>query len=335
MDLQLRRPLIPFLFSFTGGVLFAHHFLCSCQWVIFPILLCTAACLLVVISALDRFKLSFLLMTFLITGMLLDLHQHRPSQLHPLASKSKKVTIEGTLLEPVKAIKDTAKLNIRAHRLFSGENVLSLNDNLVITVYNHIPDLRPGEKIRFPARLKAFKNFNNPGRYDYEDAMKIKGFTCAAHVSDGRYIVPMGPGHLPLHRRMLEKVRRPVREFFEENLSARENALYSAIILGDQQKINSDLRESFNRTGLGHVLAVSGLHIGLVAWVVFFLLKRGLSRSYTLTLKTDIRKLTALLTCIPVLGYTLIAGFQVSSQRAMIMVLTFLWSLILGREKEV
>ncbi|MCK4817045.1 DNA internalization-related competence protein ComEC/Rec2, partial [bacterium] len=120
-----------------------------------------------------------------------------------------------------------------------------------------------------------------------------------------------------------------------KKLSDQEFSLYRALILGERQGISHDLREPFNKTGLGHVLAVSGLHIGLVAWITFFIFKWILSRSYSLALKIDIRKLAALLTCIPVIGYTCLAGFQVSSQRAMIMALAFLWSLILGREKEV
>jgi competence protein ComEC len=228
-----------------------------------------------------------------------------------------------------------ARVKIIAQKLLIKGNNIPLNEKLLVTVYNHIPNIEQGEKIRFPARLRAFKNFNNPGRYDYESAMKSKGFTCAASISNGKRIVPMGPGHLPFPIGPLKKVQQPIRDFFRKELSDQEFSLYRALILGERQGISHDLREPFNKTGLGHVLAVSGLHIGLVAWITFFVFKWILSRSYSLALKIDIRKLAALLTCIPVIGYTCLAGFQVSSQRAMIMALAFLWSLILGREKEV
>jgi competence protein ComEC len=204
-----------------------------------------------------------------------------------------------------------------------------------VSVYSHVPHVKTGDNIRFPARLKPFKNFNNPGRYDYEAAMKLKDLTCAASVSDGRYIVPMGKGRLPFHRELMEKIQRPVREFFINNLEPEDNALFRAMNLGERQGINNELREPFNRTGLGHVLAVSGLHIGLVAWIAFAIFKWCLSRPYSLPLRIVIIKPTALLTCLPVLCYIFIAGFQVSSQRAMIMIMVFLFSLILGREKEI
>ncbi len=329
------RPLIPILLSFIGGILVAHECLPSCQWFVFPAFLCVIICLVAVIFLSHRLGIFCLLLTFFFTGILLDLEQHRPFQLLPLAAKRQKATIEGTVLEPIKLIKQMARLNVLAHGLFIEQKPVPLNEKLIVTVYNHIPHLMSGEKIRFPARLRPFKNFNNPGRYDYESAMKLKGFACAASVSDGRYIVPMGPGHLPFPRGVSERIQRPVRELFKKRLNPQEYALYRALILGERQGIGNELRQTFNRTGLGHVLAVSGLHIGLVAWVAFFLFKGVLSCSYGLTLKTDIRKLAAFMTCFPVLGYIFLAGFQVSSQRAMIMVLTFLCSLIIGREKEI
>jgi len=318
-----------------GGILVAHRFFSTCQGLILPLFICTAIFLLSIIFIPNRSKIPCLLITFFLTGALLDLGQHRPSQLLPFARQHKKITIEGTVLEPAKIIRDRGKFKVHVHRLFSEGQSRPLDEMIAVSVYGHVPDVKTGEKIRFPARLKPFKNFNNPGRYNYEAAMKLKGLTCAASVSDGRYIVPMGPGHLSFHRELLEKIQRPVREFFIKNLDPEDNALFRAMILGERQGISQELREPFNQTGLGHVLAVSGLHIGLVAWIAFVIFNWCLSRPYSLPLRIDIKKPAALLTCLPVLGYVFIAGFQVSSQRAMIMVLVFLLSLILGREKEI
>lgn len=329
------RPLIVILIFFTGGILVSHETLSSCQWLILPISLSIIFLLVAALFLSSRLRIPCFILIFFLTGIFLDLAQHCSSQLLPHAIQRQKVTLEGTILEPMKVINEMARIKVIAQKLLIKGNNIPLNEKLLVTVYNHIPNIEQGEKIRFPARLRPFKNFNNPGRYDYESAMKSKGFTCAASISNGRHIVPMGPGHLPFPIGALKKVQQPIRDFFRKKLSDQEFSLYRALILGERQGISHDLREPFNKTGLGHVLAVSGLHIGLVAWITFFIFKWILSRSYSLALKIDIRKLAALLTCIPVIGYTCLAGFQVSSQRAMIMALAFLWSLILGREKEV
>jgi competence protein ComEC len=332
---MLHRPLILMFVSLSGGILIGHKALIFCQPLILLLFVTAALCLLSILFLPFRFRIACLLLMFFLFGILLNLQKHSTSQLLPLADRRIRVTIDGTVLEPPKILKEMAKLKIHATRLLLDDKNIMANENLLVTVYDNAPPLRPGEKIRFPARLRLFKNFNNPGRYDYESAMKLKGFSCAASVSDGRFIVPMGPGHLPFPLGLFEKFQRPVRDFFGDNLRTQDCALFRALILGERQGINQELREPFNQTGLGHVLAVSGLHIGLVAWLAFLLIKWILSRSYNLALKTDIRRLAALLTCLPVLAYTCLAGVQVSSQRAMIMVLAFLWSLILGREKEV
>ena len=332
---MFQRPLIPILFSFFGGIFICHNLLSSYHGFILPVFLCVAVFLFTALFMSSRLRIYFLLLTFFFTGIFLTLQKHGLSQIEPLASQRDKVTIEGTILEPVKRTKKTARIRVRAHRVFVRDEMIWVNEDILVSVYYNFPRLEPGEKIRFPARLRHFKNFNNPGRYDYESAMKMKGFVCAASVSDGRRIVLMGQGNLPFSRRFVEKIQRPTREFFQKRLDNQDCALFRALILGERQDISPSLREHFNQTGLGHVLAVSGLHIGLVAGVVFFLFRGVFLLSYRLVLKTDISKLAAFLTCLPVIGYTCLAGFQVSSQRAMIMVLAFLWSVILGREKEV
>jgi competence protein ComEC len=252
-----------------------------------------------------------------------------------LVDNRENLIIEGTILQPAAIAKKVVRLDVRTHRLFINGRVKNVRVKLRVSVYNHGRDFSPGEKIRFPARLRPFKNFNNPGRYDYESAMRLMGFSGAASVSDGRRIVPMGKGELGFPMDLLEWARRPIRDLFKQRLSFQNQSLYSALILGERQGITPELREPFNISGLGHVLAVSGLHIGLIAWLVFFISKSILSLSYNLALKTDIRKAAALITCLPVLIYPCLAGFQVSSRRAMIMAITYLFSIILGRERDV
>lgn len=332
---MFQRPLIPILISFAGGILAGHEILGPAQGFLLPLFLSLAVSLLGILTLPSRFKMLCFLIMFFLSGALLDLKRYPSSQLLSLATQLREVTIEGTVLRPIKVTLERTRLRLRAHWVFRKGGAAAVNEDIIVTIYDHPPELRPGEKIRLPARLRSFRTFNNPGRYDYESAMRLKGLTCAAYVSDGRYIVPMGPGDLPFPLGLLEKVQGPVRDFLRKRLGAQDYALYRALILGERQGVSNEQIELFNRTGLGHVLAVSGLHIGLVAWLAFFLIKWTLCRSYRLALKTDIRKLTALLTCIPVIGYTFLAGFHVSAQRAMIMALVFLWSLVLGREKEI
>jgi len=332
---MLNRPLIPMVILFAGGILLGHELEPLSHNLGLVLLFLTAGFVAAGVFSPPPLRMASLFLSFFLTGILLDLAEHKPSILHSYAATHRRVTIDGTVLEPIKVVKEIGRLKVRTSMLLVDEKRIPVRENIQVSVYDQVPLLHPGERIRFPARLRPFKNFNNPGRYDYASAMSFNGLACGASVSDGRRVVPMGQGPLPLWRALVEKVQKPVRGFFEKNLEPQDYALYRALVLGERQGIGQEEREPFDRTGLGHVLAVSGLHIGLVAWVSFLLLKALFSRFYVLALKTDVRKLAALSTCIPVVAYTLVAGFQISTQRAMIMVLAYLFSLVLGREKEV
>ena len=257
-----------------------------------------------------------------------------PPRLMELTKGKKRVILEGTVLGQETIIQERSRFDVAVEAVYLNHNIIPVREKISATIYKNISDFEPGQRIRFPASLSAFKNFNNPGRYDYEAAMSLKGFSCRASISDGRYVVPMGKGDLDPLMKVMEAARRPVRKQITSNLSPVNRAVYRALILGETQGIDNDLRESFNVTGLGHVLSVSGMHVGLVALVSFAFFKFLFSRSYTLMLRTDIRKLSATATCLCVFAYTFIAGFQVSAKRAMIMAITYLLSIVIGREKD-
>jgi competence protein ComEC len=285
------------------------------------------------ISSVVRFYI--LLGLFFLTGVILVLNTARQSDLLNLANNREYVTIEGIVLEPTRMDAGIGRLKVMVECLFKDQQSVPIREKIYVSVYQHAMEFYPGDRIRFPARLRSFRNFNNPGRYNYESAMFIQGLSCGASVSDGRRIVPMGKGSLGLPLQTIEIIRRPIRILISETQSMHNQAILRALILGERQLINPDIREPFNISGLGHILAVSGLHIGLIAWLSFGFFKWLLSRSHYLILKTDIRKIAAITACIPVVAYTCLAGFQVSSQRAMIMVLVYLFSVIWGREKEI
>ncbi|MBW1815701.1 MAG: ComEC/Rec2 family competence protein, partial [Deltaproteobacteria bacterium] len=331
------RPLIPLSLSFGAGILAADKALPFHQSLILPVFL-SAAVVFIFCLFRSRFRVYLLLPAFFLTGALLEMGTHRPSPLVETATLNMRVTVEGVVMTPPLTVHDTAKFRVRVTQCFFDGAVRAVRDkDLMVTVYRPgllSEELRPGKTIRFPARLRPFRNFNNPGGYDYESAMSMKGYACAAYVSDGRYVVPMGEGSAPFSVAVLEGLRRPVRAFLQMQSNPDVRGLFQALILGDRRHIGETLRESFIRSGLGHALAVSGLHIGLIAWIAFTAFKWLLSRSYRLILAWDIRRPAAALTCIPVVGYAFLSGFHVSSQRAMVMVLAYLGSMILGREKE-
>lgn len=332
------RPLVPILVVFIGGLV-AAEFFSSLRYPACLIISALVAFLLfclVFLKPSEKTSTAIILVLFFLCGGLLEF-AHRPEMpLRKAALSDSRVTMEGTVTEPSSHQDGMTRISVRVDRILNKGVFYAPGERVRVSIFGEGLSLFPGQRILFPARLRPFRNFKNPGRYDYEAAMETKGFSCAASVSDGRRVVVLGtPGRFGWPRDLIEDIRGRIRDLLQRELDEKSGPLLRALILGERQGIPVDLREAFQRSGLAHMLAVSGLHVGLVAWFSFGLMKWGLSRSYGLLLAIDVRKAAALFTCFPVAVYALVAGFQVSTQRALIMVLAFLASIVLGREKEV
>ena len=332
---MIRRPLVLILLSLIAGILLAPH---QPHNILTIMTLLTGIILLCVVYPVrpsPHIEALAIVATFLATGIIISEHNGPDPLVLSIITKNKRQKFEATVLDPVVVRKGVGRLNVRIQRVYVRGKPENINCKARVTVYNNVPPIFPGQRILFSARPRKFRNFQNPGNFDYQGHMLHKGFAFSAPVSDGRRIVPLGKGYLPFPRNLAEQMRRPVRDFLNSTLQGPDLAIYSAIVLGDRNLISSELRERFSRAGLNHVLAVSGLHIGLVAWIAFFLIRTVLLFSHTLSLRLDVRKAAALFTCVPILAYVSLSGFQVSATRAMIMAMAFLWSLILGREKDI
>ncbi len=332
---MIGRPLVPALLSFIAGIL-ASPF----KFDPYLILIILIASLFVVLVAhlckpAIRLELSIVLITFFSLGLAISPQTHNDPTLASILHKRQRVKLEGTVLEVASAHRGRERFDLLVQKVYLPTESRAVKWKARVTVYRHAPQLVPGQKILFSCVPRKFHNFRNPGCFDYENYMVHKGFAFSAPVSEGRRIVSLGQGRLPWPRNVVENLRRPLRRFFSGALTGDDLALYCALVLGQRNLISPQLREKFASAGLSHVLAVSGLHIGLVGWLAFFCIKGLLCLSYRLSLALDIKKLAAALTCIPILIYVSLSGFQVSAVRAMIMALAFLWSVVLAKEKDI
>ncbi|MDR0633240.1 MAG: ComEC/Rec2 family competence protein [Holosporales bacterium] len=118
----------------------------------------------------------------------------------------------------------------------------------------------------------------------------------------------------------IQKIRFALKQRIETFLNPRTAPIANALIVGDKSGITLRSRENFTKSGLSHILAISGLHMGLLSLMIFFMLSKVLALVPNLAEMFPVKKLSALLTIPVALFYLLLSGGSFSAMRSFIMV---------------
>ncbi|MBB3220065.1 DNA internalization-related competence protein ComEC/Rec2 [Pseudoduganella umbonata] len=187
-----------------------------------------------------------------------------------------------------------------------------------------VPELRPGERWRLKVRLQRPHGNANPHGFDYELWLLEQDIRATGYVrAEGPHDRLDGFNFSP--RNTVERLRHGLRAKIRRALQGREYAeVIVALVVGDQRGIDQDDWQLFTRTGVGHLVSISGLHItmiaGLVAWAAAALWRRSFFlRHAQLPLLLPAQKVGALAGLLAALLYVLLAGFGVPAQRTLYM----------------
>ena len=129
----------------------------------------------------------------------------------------------------------------------------------------------------------------------------------------------------------LARLRLSTGDRIRSNLPGETGALAAALITGERLAIPNDAVTAMRNAGLAHLLAISGLHIGLVAGLVFFSVRAGLALLPGVALRHPIKVWAAMAALAAALGYSLLAGATIPTMRSFIMMALVLGAVMIGR----
>ena len=184
--------------------------------------------------------------------------------------------------------------------------------------------LKYGERIVLQGKLHRPYEFSRTSKFSYRRYLAQKGIYWVFSV--GKYkpvIVLSGSGGNPIFSAAL-RLRQRLESDFNRYLTPKEAGLMQAIILGERSRIPDPVYALFKKTGTAHVLAISGLHVGIVAGLFFLFLK----------MFPVSRRVQIILTIFLLAGYALLTGGRPSVVRATVMASVFLFSFVLERETD-
>ncbi|MFH1603735.1 MAG: DNA internalization-related competence protein ComEC/Rec2 [Pseudomonadota bacterium] len=211
---------------------------------------------------------------------------------------------------------------------------LSWYDGSTREEFQDIAPIRAGERWRFVVRLRRPHGSANPYGFDYESWLLQRRIGATGYVRPGHKARLDDLAERPTY--WLARVREILRERYWDTLPGYPYAgILIALAIGDQNAIDAQQWQLFARTGVSHLMSISGLHVTMVA-SLFALLVHGLwRRSSSLMLALPARKASALAGFVAALGYCLIAGFAVPAQRTLYMVGVVALALWAGRTSSV
>jgi len=186
------------------------------------------------------------------------------------------------------------------------------------------PDVRYGDRFGLNAKLRLPRNFRNPGAFDYEGYLHGIGISVLASAqAENLELLPGQSGTTLGFWR--SAIRRSIREHMRKKglWKDADAALFAAMILGDDSMLLRNVREDFQKTGVYHLLVVSGMNVALLAFAVFWLARRLRCPDWT----------ASLITIALSIFYAYVAGTGVPIQRAVLMLSLFLIARLLYRDR--
>ena len=192
-----------------------------------------------------------------------------------------------------------------------------------VSLYGSGEQFNYGDRIRIKGQLESPPGRRNPGGFDYQFYLLTQGVTAVLRA-DYHYVERLeGTGgnsiigySISLRNSLLQKI--------EQVLPPQERALLGGVLLGNREGISQAMQQNFQRAGTAHLLAVSGLHVGLLAAIFLTLLKYMRVKE----------QLSWVLTLTVIIIYVGVIGFKVSAVRAALLLFLGAGAFLLKREKD-
>lgn len=198
---------------------------------------------------------------------------------------------------------------IQENNSFQESNILVYDDT-----FSQIPI---GKTICLKGKITSFEKPRNPGNFDqqlYYAKQNIYGFIWCEEI-----LSISGEENVLFER--LYQIRQAWKSILLENMSEENGAVLSAMLLGEKSEMDADLKEQYQKAGISHVLAISGLHISFIGLGIYKLIRR-----------TGVSYVSSGMIAILVLSlYVLMIGFSVSVIRAYVMLILRVGADMTGR----
>lgn len=179
------------------------------------------------------------------------------------------------------------------------------------------PDLLPGYQIEADGTLCDFEAATNPGQFDAKSYYRERGYYYILYEKNYTVVSARGDPY----RTALLSLKQRLQYTIQSSLPQSQAGIVQTMLLGDKSALDQDVRQLYQQNGIGHLLAISGLHITILCMAF-----------YQILLFLRFPPMAAVpITIVMLWSYGELTGFSVSTNRAIIMMVLYLFAGLLGR----
>ena len=198
-----------------------------------------------------------------------------------------------------------------------------------LVVRTKIESIEKNDQIIVNANLMPPPEAILPGGFNYARYAFFQEISAIGYATGNIKIIRKGN---PENLSLIARLKITIFNSFYANMQNEHAAIATALFLGDSKKIDNHTYETIRISGIAHLLAISGMHIALVAGLIFFGSSIVFSKIYHPDIKVNSKKISAVITVLFSLFYLLLANAPISAQRAFTMTTLVLIGILMDRE---
>lgn len=279
MPVHLHKyPFVRFLIPLILGIYFAHSYLHETGYgkIVVTALCLTSLLPLVLYYLLRRYSFRWLtgvsiyMMLFTLGMGVTELHLSSVHYQWPVEECVYQAKLTENPQEKANSL--LCSVSILAQKDSSGTTSIEKKALLYLTKDSFSRKIRQGDLLLFYGRINAPQNKGNPEEFDYASYLIHQGISGTAFVYKGNWRLTKHDSSRTLKQIALDYRSQLLEKIKNLGFAGDDYAVLSALVLGYQNELSEEIRESYSISGASHVLSLSGLHIGFLYILLEFLL---------------------------------------------------------------
>lgn len=230
---------------------------------------------------------------------------------------TEKESVQSVIIEDVVIELESNTLTTVINQTKEKETLYYLEKILLYIPKESIPILKIGNHIQVQGNLQKFQSPSNLGQFNEKQYYQSKRISYKLYTEE----VEVLNTNIDFFNQMLFNLKKALVYVYNTCFNQKDKGIISAMITGEQSLLNIEVKELYQKNGISHILAISGLHISIVGMYLFLIFQK---LGFHNTIST-------IITIFLVLCYGILTGFSISTSRAIIMLALSLGAKVIGR----